>query len=87
VVYGVCHYILSAISSTAQMVQVFQFITRTDSREDASAVVKYVKRMKNEMQTLFCVNVANSTRIVTFANAPGFSEMLAENKLFFGGAQ
>jgi len=72
---------------TAQMVQVFQFITRTDSREDAAAVVKYVKRMKNEMQTLFCVNVANSTRIVTFANAPGFSEMLAENKLFFGGAQ
>jgi hypothetical protein len=72
---------------TAQLVQVFQFITRTETREQASAVVTFVKRMKNEMQTLFCTNVANSQRIITFANAPGFNEMLAENKIFLGGVK
>jgi hypothetical protein len=72
---------------TAQLVQVFQFITRTDKREHAAAIVKYVKRMRNEMQTLFCTNVANSSKIITFANAPGFSEMLAENKIFLGGVK
>lgn len=70
---------------TAQLVQVFQFITRTQTREEAAAIVTYVQRMRDEMQTLFCTNVANSTRIVTFANAPGFSEMLAKNKIFLGG--
>jgi hypothetical protein len=72
---------------TAQLVQVFQFITRTESRDHASAVVTYVKRMRNEMQTLFCTNVANSQRIVTFANASGFNEMLLENKIFLGGVK
>ena len=72
---------------TAQLVQVFQFITRTKTREEAAAIVTYVKRMRDEMQTLFCTNVANSQRIVTFANAPGFSEMLAENKIYLGGAK
>lgn len=72
---------------TAQMVQVFQFITRTDTREQASAVVTYVKRMKNEMQSLFVRNVANSQRIVTFANAPGFSAMLSDNKIYLGGVK
>lgn len=72
---------------TAQLVQVFQFITRTKTREEASAVVTYVKRMRDEMQTLFCTNVANSQRIVTFANAPGFNEMLAANKIYLGGVK
>lgn len=72
---------------TAQLVQVFQFVTRVDTREDAAAVTKYVTRMRNEMQTLFVQSVANSSRIVTFANAPGFSDMLAGNKIFLGGAR
>lgn len=72
---------------TAQLVQVFQFITRTRTREEAAAIVVYVKRMRDEMQTLFCTNVANSQRIVTFANAPGFNEMLAANKIFLGGGR
>lgn len=72
---------------TAQLVQVFQFITRTKDRGEAAAIVQYVKRMRDEMQTLFCTNVANSTRIVTFANAPGFNEMLAANKIFLGGVK
>ena len=73
----------------AQLVQVFQFITRTEKRDDAAAVVKYVQRMRSEMQTMFCTNVANSTssRLVVFANAPGFSKMLADNKVFFGGVR
>jgi len=46
-----------------------------------------VKRMRNEMQTLFCTNVANSQRVITFANAPGFNDMLAANKIFLGGVK
>lgn len=72
---------------TAQLVQVFQFITRTSTREEAASVVTYAKRMRSEMQTLFCTNVANSQRIITFANAPGFNEMLADNKIFLGGVK
>jgi drug/metabolite transporter (DMT)-like permease len=63
------------------------YVTRTETRENASAVVAYVGRMKNEMQSLFVRNVANSQRIVTFANAPGFNKMLAENKIFLGGVK
>lgn len=70
---------------TAQLVQIFQFMTRTDSREQAAAVVQYVMRMKEEIQTLFVTKVANSNKIVTFANAPGFSEMLSKNKIYLGG--
>jgi len=70
---------------TAQLVQIFQFITRVDTREAAAAVVVYVGRMAEEMQTLFCTRVANSQRIVTFANAPGFNDMLRKNKIYLGG--
>jgi hypothetical protein len=76
-----------ASNPTAQLVQVFQFITRTDNREAASAVVAYVKRMRSEMQTLFCTNVANSQRIVVFANAVGFNDMLRANKIFLNGVK
>jgi len=72
---------------TAQLVQVFQFITRAETREEAAAVVVYVKRIRAELQTLFAQSVAQSTRMVTFVNAPGFADLLAENKVFMGGVR
>jgi len=69
---------------TAQIVQAFQFITRVENRTDATAVVTYVKRMRNEIQSLFCNAVANSQgSVVKFATAPGFGELMSSNKCYF----
>lgn len=67
---------------TAQIVQTFQFVTRTTNRDEAEAVTKYVQRMRNEMQSLFVNTVARSTRIAQFATVPTFGKMLADNKKY-----
>ena len=67
---------------TAQIVQTFQFVTRTSNRDEAEAVTKYVQRMRNEMQSLFVNTVARSTRIAQFATVPAFGKMLADNKKY-----
>jgi hypothetical protein len=68
---------------TAQIVQVFQFITQTSDRVQADAVVKYVKRMKEEMQSLFANCVANSQNISVFVSVKEFTGLLAENRKYF----
>jgi hypothetical protein len=67
---------------TAQIVQVQQFIHFTTDRNDAAQLLKYVKRMRAEMQTLFVNQIATSTRCVTFATVDGFREMMNDNRLF-----
>ena len=67
---------------TAQIVQTFQFVTRTNNRDEAEAVTKYVQRMRNELQSLFVNTVARSSRIAQFATVPSFGRMLAENKKY-----
>jgi len=66
----------------AQLVQVNMFLTRSRTREEASAVVTYVQRMRTEMQTLFTNTVANSTRVALFGTVMAFQQMLKDNKLF-----
>ena len=68
----------------AQIVQVFQFVTKVDNHSQASAVVKYVTRMQNEMQTLFANAVATSSRIIQFAQAEGFGKLMDENRIYYG---
>jgi len=68
---------------TAQLIQVFQFVTRVADRTEASSIVKYVWRMRAEMQSIFCNTVASSSRVATFATVDGFGTMLAEHKIFF----
>jgi hypothetical protein len=68
---------------TAQLVQVFQFVSRVDSREDAAKVVTYVWRMKTEMQSIFCNTVANSTKVDKYVTLTEFGKMLAAHKIFF----
>lgn len=67
----------------AQQVQVFQFITRAETREDATAFVKYVQRMQPEMQSLFCRRVSDSQRIGIFKTIAEFGNMLADNRIFY----
>ena len=67
----------------AQQVQVFQFITRTESREDAMAFTKYVMRMQPEMQSLFCRRVADSQRVGVYTTVAEFGRMLSDNKIYY----
>ena len=68
---------------TAQLIQVFQFVSRAADRTEAEAIVKYVWRMRAEMQSIFCNTVATSQRVGLFATIDGFGRMLAAHKIFF----
>ena len=68
---------------TAQLIQVFQFVSRASDRKEAEAIVKYVWRMRAEMQSIFCNTVASSQRVALFATINDFGRMLAEHKIFF----
>lgn len=68
---------------SAQLVQVFQFVTRVNDRTEAEAIVKYVYRMRAEMQSVFCNTVANSARVAMFATISSFGELLKEHRIFF----
>jgi preprotein translocase subunit Sss1 len=68
---------------TAQLIQVFQFVSRVADRKEAEAIVKYVWRMRAEMQSIFCNTVATSQRVAMFATINEFGKMLAEHKIFF----
>jgi hypothetical protein len=68
---------------TAQLIQVFQFVSKASDRSEAEAIVEYVWRMKAEMQSIFCNTVATSTRVQLFATIASFGEMLREHKIFF----
>ncbi len=68
---------------TAQLVQVFQFVSRIDKREDAEKIVEYVWRMKAEMQSIFCNTVAQSQRVAVYVTLANFGKMLAAHKIFF----
>lgn len=68
---------------TAQLIQVFQFVSRASDRAEADAIVQYVWRMRAEMQSIFCNTVATSQRVGLFATVDSFGSMLAEHKIFF----
>lgn len=63
---------------TAQIVQVFQFITQVNTLDEVGAVVEYVQRMKKEMQALFVNTVANSAVLSKFVTNKTFGVMLAD---------
>jgi hypothetical protein len=69
---------------TAQLIQVFQFVSRAQTREEAEAVTEYVWRMRAEMQSIFCNTVATSQRVGVFATIANFGKMLSEHKIYFG---
>jgi len=68
---------------TAQLIQVFQFVSRASSRAEAEAIVKYVWRMRAEMQSIFCNTVSSSQRAGLFATISDFGRMLTAHKIFF----
>ncbi len=67
----------------AKQVQVFQFISRAESRDDAQAFCLYIARLQPEMQSLFCRRVAESNRIGIFHSVTEFGTMLSDNKIYY----
>jgi hypothetical protein len=71
-----------------QLVQVLQFINRTKSREEADKVLVYVNRMKEEMQSVFCTQLANSAdstpSALHFGTNKKFADLLAKHRIYFG---
>jgi hypothetical protein len=67
----------------AQQVQVFQFISRAETRDDAQAFIKYVMRLQPEMQSLFCRRVVESNRIGLFSTVTELGRMLSDNKIYY----
>ena len=67
----------------AQQVQVFQFISRAESRADAEAFSKYILRLQPEVQSLFCRRVSDSSRIGMFASVAEFGKMLSDNRIYY----
>jgi len=67
----------------AQQVQVFQFISRAETRDDAQAFCIYLKRLQPEMQSLFCRRVADSNRVGIFSSVTEFAQMLSDNKIYY----
>ena len=72
-----------ADNPSAQLIQVFQFVSRCKDRTEAEAVVKYVWRMRAEMQSIFCNTVSSSQRAGLFATISEFGRMLTAHKIFF----
>lgn len=69
---------------TACIVQVFQFIKRAQTKEEAEACSVYVSRMVGEMKALFVNSVANSSGASCgrFAMSATFALLLRDNKAF-----
>lgn len=67
----------------AQQVQVIQFISRAETREDAQAFCTYVLRLQPEVQSLFCRRVSDSSRMGLFASVTEFGKMLQDNRIYY----
>jgi len=69
---------------TAQIVQVFQFLTQVSNKEMAEQVSVYVQRMREEMKSLFVNSVVNSSKMDKFALSKTFGAALAQNRQYLG---
>jgi len=69
---------------TAQLVQVFQFVTQVKDEDMAEAVSVYVSRMREEMKSIFVSTVANSKRNANFLQSATFGKLLAAVRSYFG---
>ena len=69
-------------NASAQALQVFQLFNRATTRDDMAAVVRYVRRMRTEMQTIFRHSVEHSVKNPVFSTIVEFQVMLQDARLF-----
>lgn len=67
----------------AQIITVLKCVTQTNNREEAEACTEYVARNRNELQSMFCNNIANSVRASLFVTVKPFQQMMNDNKIYF----
>jgi hypothetical protein len=67
----------------AQIITVLKCVTQTGNREEAEACTEYVARNRNELQSMFCNNIANSVRASLFVTVKPFQQMMNDNKIYF----
>ena len=72
-------------NAVAQIITVLKCITQTNTRDQAESVCIYIKRMRKEMQSMFCHNLAQSSRVTNFVTVTEFQSMLQDNKIYFTG--
>lgn len=67
-----------------QVVQVFQFIVKTTTREEAEAVSVYIARMGAEMQSIFINSIQDAGEVfLKFVTCKQVLGMLEENRKYF----
>jgi hypothetical protein len=67
----------------AQLMQTLRMVARCSDRTDADACVRYVQRMRAEMQTLFVRRVNNSSIVSLFITVAEYQKLMADNRIFF----
>lgn len=71
-----------SVNANAQALQVFQLFKRATTRDDAASVVRYVRRMRTEMQSIFRHSVEQSNLKTLYGTLADFQIMLQDNRLF-----
>jgi hypothetical protein len=71
-----------SVNANAQALQVFQLFKRATTRDDAASVVRYVRRMRTEMQSIFRHSVEQSNLKTLYGTLADFQVMLQDNRLF-----
>lgn len=66
----------------AQMIQVQQFVSRVNTREEAEASTIYVQRMREEMCQLYVQQISTSVKVNVFVTVEAFRELLRLNRKF-----
>lgn len=69
-------------NANAQALQVFQLFNRATTRDTAASVVRYVRRMRTEIQTIFRHSVEGSKRKDVYSTLADYQLMLQDNRLF-----
>jgi hypothetical protein len=67
----------------AQIITVLKCATQPKTREEAQAVSEYVLRNRRELQSMFCNDVASSTRAEVFITVDAFKNLLSDNRIYF----
>ena len=70
-------------SPIAQIITTLKCETQVRDRDEAAKATQYIKRMRMEMQAMFCNSVSNSSKVNLFITTADFTKMLADNRIFF----
>ena len=69
-----------------QLIQMFKYLTRVGDRTEAAAVTIYMRRCRDEMQTLFAKRVSDTpTLMALFITVAEFGALMRDARIYFKG--